>query len=88
MKGRKKGTPKTGGRKPGSENKVQAELRVRIKMFLDNQFDLIQQDFRSLEPDKRIALYEKYLNYVVSKKTDVTSDGERLIPKLPDIIIK
>ena len=41
--------------------------------------------------DKDYAKYldacSKLFTYVLPKKTDVTSDGERLIPKLPDITI-
>ena len=85
--GRPKGIPKTGGRKPGSVNKLQAELRLRIKQFLDDNFDNIQTDFASLEPDKRILFYEKLLNYVISKKTDITTD-DKPIMQLPDIVIK
>lgn len=88
MAGRKKGTPKTGGRKVGSENKIQAELRGRIKLFLDDNFDDIKKDFGKLEPEKRIALYEKLLNYVIAKKTDVTSDGQSISPQMPTVIIK
>ena len=85
--GRPKGIPKTGGRKPGSVNKLQAELRLRIKEFLDDNFDNIQTDFASLEPDKRILFYEKLLNYVISKKTDITTD-DKPIMQLPDIVIR
>lgn len=88
MAGRKKGTPKTGGRKCGSRNKVQTELRARIKQFLDSQFHVIMRDFGKLDPEKRIALYEKLLNYVVAKKTDVTSDGQSIVPQMPTVIIK
>lgn len=85
--GRPKGIPKTGGRKPGSGNKLQVELRLRIKQFLDNNFNKIEKDFEKLEPEKRILFYEKLLNYVISKKTDITTD-DKPIMQLPDIIIK
>jgi hypothetical protein len=85
---RKKGTVKTGGRKPGSSNKVQAELRERIKDFLDNNFDNIQKDYLTLEAEKRVLFYEKLLNYVISKKTDLTTGGEKLFTQLPVIQIR
>jgi len=64
------------GRRKGAANKVTAELRERIKDFLDGQWDRIERDFDSLEPDKRVALFEKLLQYVLPRMASMDLEGE------------
>lgn len=71
---------KTGGRRPGSTNKVTAKMKKRIAAFVDDNWDTIQHDFGSLESKDRIALFEKFLAYIVpkaadTKTVDVLSNG-------------
>jgi hypothetical protein len=47
------------GRPSGAENKTTVELRDRIKTFLESNFKTVQKDFKKLEPEKRIAIFEK-----------------------------
>ena len=37
--GKKKGSPKTGGRKKGTPNVISRDLRSRISIFLDSKWD-------------------------------------------------
>ncbi|MBT3384399.1 MAG: hypothetical protein HN778_03015 [Prolixibacteraceae bacterium] len=54
---------KTGGRELGTPNKLTSELRKRISEFLTDNWEQIENDFIDLEPEKRIALFEKLLHY-------------------------
>jgi len=64
------------GRRKGAANKVTTELRERIKDFLDGQWEKIEGDFDSLEPDKRVALFEKLLQYVLPRMASMDLEGE------------
>jgi hypothetical protein len=62
----KKGQSGNGnGRPPGARNKVQTELRDKIKLFLDGNFDAIQNDFDKLDPVQKLAFYERLLKFAV-----------------------
>lgn len=58
---------KTGGRKPGSENKITTILRQQITCFLTENWNTVQKDFRSLEPKDRLMFYDKMLSYGLPK---------------------
>lgn len=64
------------GRRKGAPNKMTAELRERIKDFLERQWDKIERDFDSLEPEKRVALFEKLLQYVLPRMASMDIEGE------------
>jgi hypothetical protein len=69
-----KGSRKCGGRQAGTPNKITAELRVRIKSFLENNFTTVEHDFKKLDPEKRIALYEKYLKFALPQLQTTSVD--------------
>lgn len=71
---RRKGSPKSGGRRAGTPNKITAELRARIKSFLENNFKTVEHDFKKLDPEKRIALYEKYLKFALPQLQSTSVD--------------
>jgi len=54
---------KTGGREQGTPNKLTSDLRERISDFLNDNWELIEIDFKALQPDKRIMIFEKLLQY-------------------------
>lgn len=66
------------GRSKGAVNKVTKELRERISDFLDDNWDCIEGDFKALEPEKRIMLFEKLLQYILprmqSQELDLNAD--------------
>ncbi|MCK9282322.1 MAG: hypothetical protein M0P71_17030 [Melioribacteraceae bacterium] len=76
------------GRPPGP-NKVTGELRERIKTFLDGNFEVIEKDFLSLDPEKRFALYERYLKFCVPQlqQTSVDLNIETMSEAELDLII-
>ena len=90
MKGRKKGTPKTGGKKPGVVNRTTKEARELLEQVLLGQVDNIKTSLESLmkESDsKYLDACSKLFTYVLPKKTDITTNGKD-IPALPTINIK
>ena len=68
---REKGTPKTGGRRKGTQNKITTDLRTWINEFLDKNRRQITRDMKRLEPYQRISLFEKLLSYAVPKMQSV-----------------
>jgi hypothetical protein len=62
---------KFGGREAGTPNRLTSELRVRISDFLTDNFDQVQTDFKTLDPEKRIMIYEKLLSFVLPKMQSI-----------------
>lgn len=54
---------KTGGREQGTPNLLTFELRERISDFLNDNWEQIEKDFQTLEPEKRVMLFEKLLQF-------------------------
>ena len=86
---RAKGTPKTGGRQAGTPNKVTTDLRTWVNDLLDSNRKQIVKDIKSLEPQQRIAAFEKLLSYALPKQQAVqaTIDFDRLSDEQLDVII-
>lgn len=64
------------GRKPGVSNKITKELRDRIKDFLEGKWSQIEDDFENLEPEKRVALFEKLLTYILPRMATIDLDAD------------
>lgn len=60
------GNPK--GRPKGSKNKTTAVLREWVKQFLANNLDVIEDDFRQLEPNERFRFFLTMLNFALPKQ--------------------
>ena len=86
---RQKGSLKYGGRKPGTPNLLTSELRERIKLFLEGNFTLIERDFKTLEPEKRILIFERYLKFVLPmlQSASVDLNFDAMTESQLDIII-
>ncbi|MEI6049111.1 MAG: hypothetical protein WCS03_09460 [Bacteroidota bacterium] len=87
----KKGTVNNPKGRPPGPNKITGELRDRIKTFLDGNFETIEKDFKTLEPEKRIALFERYLKFVLPQlqTTDIKLDFDSMTEsQLDEIIIR
>mgnify|MGYP003316069699 CR=1 FL=1 len=63
-----KGRTKVGGRKKGTPNKVSSDLRTRIKLFLDNNFEQLEKDISNLQPPERVRFLIKLMEFVVPKQ--------------------
>lgn len=90
---KQKGTPKTGGRKKGTPNKVQhgmKEAAIRLLTMYsaqqepskDNEegYSLMEQDFLALDPKDRIAMSEKFMQYTTPKMQAVAITGDEEKP--------
>jgi hypothetical protein len=74
-----KGQKKTGGREVGTANKTSSQMRNHINSFLEKYFDSdsannFENDFNSLEPDKRILFCEKLLAYAMPKFQNIEAE--------------
>ena len=78
------------GRKPGAKGKTSTELKERIKMFLDGNFDDMQTDFKKLDAAAKLNFYEKMIRYVVPIKSsqDLRLNFEDLSESQIDEIIE
>ena len=68
---RLKGTPKTGGRKKGTPNKLNGNMKEWLNKFLLENREQIKKDFMLLQPKERLFLYEKLLAYIIPKANNV-----------------
>ena len=84
----KKRTNNPKGRPPGP-NKITKELRERIKVFLDGNFKIIEADFKTLDPEKRVALFERYLKFCLPQlqTTSIDLNIETMTEAELDVII-
>jgi hypothetical protein len=78
------------GKKPGTTNRVNDEIRTRINTFLDENFETIQSDIMQLEARDRVRLYLELLQYGVPKlkAMELKTDSENLQLTPPTLIFK
>lgn len=85
---------KTGGRKIGTPNKTTKQVREKISLFIDINFDRFLKDFEQLEIKDRVLFYEKMLKYVLPQKLeneliiDTDNITDENIEKITDLLIK
>ena len=58
---------KTGGRQPGTPNRLTKELRIALKNLLFDEFQNIPDHLSKLEPKDRLDLLIKLLPFVLPK---------------------
>lgn len=58
---------KTGGRKQGTPNKVTSTIRNWLVELINDNRDVIAEDFAQLEPKERLVMLEKLLPYIMPK---------------------
>lgn len=58
------------GRPKGTPNKVTSELKEKVLMFIDNNFDQLQIDFNTVDPKDRLIIIEKLLKYAIPTKVE------------------
>lgn len=84
-----KGKPKlpNAGRKPGTPNKVTADLRLLISDFLSTNFATLEAKMLELEPDAYCRTYTALLPYVMPRQKEIqatVSGGGGFAIVLPD----
>lgn len=73
----KKGeTNNKNGRPKGTPNKVTTELRQWISELLDENREQFKTDLLAVEPDKRLAVLEKLMQYVLPKAQQVVEEDK------------
>lgn len=74
--GKKKGSPKTGGRKKGTPNVISRDLRSRISIFLDSKWDDACKAWEEIqEPKDKLKLYIDLASFSVPKLQAVSLDA-------------
>ena len=84
----KKGqTGNPNGRPKGTPNKVTSDMKEKVRLFIESNFNQIQKDFAQLEPRERVTLYERMLKYIIPQKVEnelIESEPEpKIIINLP-----
>ena len=90
--GLKKGmTNNRNGRPKGAINKTTADLRKKITNFLNDEWETVLDDWRSMEPKDRTRFYEKMLLFRIPhlQRTEYSNnlDIDKLSDKELDLII-
>lgn len=87
---RRKGTIKTGGREPGTPNRITGDLRLKIQSILNDNIDRVQDDLNDLEPKDRLQVIEKLLSYVLPKlqAQSIDIDFSNMSEESIDAVIK
>jgi len=81
-KGFKKGVasnPK--GKKPGTQNRTTKEAKELLEQILFGQIDNIKQALEAVkdkDPAKYLESCSKLFTYVLPKKTDITTGGDKI----------
>jgi uncharacterized protein (UPF0305 family) len=77
------------GRPKGTPNKVTTDLRTWINDLLDSNRRQIAKDIKRLEPQQRVAIFEKLLSYAVPKMQSVEAkmDFDKLTDEQLNTII-
>lgn len=72
-RGRKKGTPKTGGRQKGTLNKVTAFNKAVIEKILSEYADtgLMSSDLEKLDPKERLDIMVKLMAFTTPKPQSI-----------------
>lgn len=84
--GRPPGTPKTGGRKKGTPNKITKAVRAQLVKIINRNVRNIQTDLDSLEPKDRLTILEKLMQYVVPKQSAIKAEISDLSPDEVDAV--
>ena len=86
---RAKGTPKTGGRKSGTPNKVTSTLKEFVASLIDQNREQMERDLKTLSPRDRLFALDKLMQYIIpknqSQSINMKDDAfEKLMRSLPD----
>lgn len=80
------------GRPLGVPNKVTANLKDRVNLLIENNFDKLQSDLDNIEPKDRLSIMLKLMEYVLPKQKETKIDFSNLsdaeIDELINRIIK
>jgi len=91
--GRKPGTPKTGGRQQGSQNKISGGLKQWLSNIIEDNKTQFEDNLKKLEPEKHVQIIEKLLAFIVAKPQNLDiqieyRELERLLERTPEQYIE
>lgn len=90
-KGKPKGLPKSGGMKKGYKTEPVKKAQELFVQTLEGQVPYINDAFEELRkesPSKYLEIFAKYAQYFVPRKTDITSDGQKVSVPIIQIMPK
>ena len=73
---RQKGSPKTGGRKRGTPNRVTTDLKTWVASILDDGRDRFLDSLDQLDSTEYVRVFTSLLNYVLPKQQSVGIDAK------------
>lgn len=73
---RQKGSPKTGGRKRGTPNRVTTDLKTWVASILDDGRDRFLDSLDQLDSTEYVRVFTNLLNYVLPKQQSVGIDAK------------
>ena len=80
-RGRKTGTPKTGGRQKGTPNRITKTVREKLEKIVTRNMRTIQRDLDNIaDPKDRLMILEKFMAYIVPKQSAVKAEINNLSP--------
>jgi len=86
--GQKKGqTGNPNGRPKGTPNKVTAEMKEKIQLFVESNFETLQKDFDNVDAKDRLIIFERLLKYVIPTKIEQENVKPDESPEQINIII-
>lgn len=65
------------GRPKGVPNKITQELRLFIAELVSDNREQIVEDFKSLAPKERLLILERYMQYVLPKRTRIEEERQQ-----------
>jgi len=77
-----------GGRKKGSKNKTNTQLKAQVQRLLDDNMDMVQHDLDALEPRDRIKFLIDLMNFTIPKMKSMDATVTSVIDMDDDKIAK
>jgi hypothetical protein len=66
------------GRPLGVPNKITANLKDRVNLLIENNFDKLQLDLDNIDPKDRLSIMLKLMEYVLPKQKETKIDFSNL----------
>jgi hypothetical protein len=80
--------PENKGRKPGSKNKISAEVKELVKTYLESNFEVFQASMTKLRPGAYVQAYLKLLQLIMPTKLEAKVNYENLSDSDLDQIVQ
>jgi hypothetical protein len=71
------------GRPIGASNRITQEIREKIQLILDSEFETIEETLNSLPPKDRLEIILKLMRFAIPQLKEITIQDER--PQIEEI---